>query len=157
MAKQPVHRESETPIGVYQVWHRDEYAFHQVAALKASSTLGAAEITMMGVTSDWYDAKGYPAPEGAIRPTHTGDVILAPEGTAFKVVETLHGFTFQQTDFRQLQSDLKLSKEYGEDFRMGQEEAARGESMESIRMLAKILEGKQEAQGKEPQHRGMER
>ena len=86
---------------------------------------------------EWMDA-----PDNA-RQTRTGDVIVSPDGGAFKVVGTEYGFTFEQTDFAQLRRDVGLHAELRQDFQMGQEEAARGDFREGMKMLGKIVGAKE--------------
>jgi hypothetical protein len=122
----PVNRESDTPIGTYQIWHREGDQLQQVGGLKVANLLVAAEVAMNHPPAEWMDGE---AAKDARR-TRTGDVIVSPREGAFKIVETTYGFTFEQTSLSGMQKLLREIAEFREDFQMGQEEAARGEFAE---------------------------
>ena len=127
------NRESTSPMGAYEIWHREGDEFRRVGSLKAGNLLVAAEVTMSRSPDEWAQS-----PDNT-RQTRTGDVIVSPDRAAFKVVGTEYGFTFEQTDFAQLRRDVDLHAELKQDFQMGQEEAARGDFREGMKMLGEVL------------------
>ena len=114
-------KQSDTPVGAYQVWHREGDEFRQVGSLKVANLLVAAEVAMNRPSGQWMDG----APEDA-RPTRTGDVLVSPDGGAFKLVGTEHGFTFESVSFDQLRQDARDAGEFREEVRDGIKTALAG-------------------------------
>lgn len=117
--RMPVNRESDTPMGAYQVWHREGDDFQQVGSLKVANLLVAAEVAMTRPPSHWMDEGENGRVPLDARQTRMGDVITAPDGGAFKLVETAYGFTFEQTDFAMLRKDVALFAEVRDEARTG--------------------------------------
>lgn len=150
-----VNRESDTPSGVYQIWHREGDQLQQVGGLKVANLLVAAEVAMNHTPAEWMDGE---AAKDARR-TRTGDVIVSPMEGAFKIVETTYGFTFEQTSLAGMQKLLREMAEFREDLQMGQEEAARGEFAELFgsRSAPPVREPPQQEQQWQMERGGMER
>jgi hypothetical protein len=104
-----INHESGTPMGSYQVWHREGGEFKQVGSLKVANLQAAAEVAMKR-SPTWMKGED-------TRKTRTGDVIVSPEGEAFKLRETLYGFTFEAVDFNQLRQDARESAEFREELK----------------------------------------
>lgn len=145
--KRPVNRESNTPQGAYQVWHREGDSFQQVGAVKVANLLVAAEATMNGNPSDWMDRGEDGKLPSDSRQTKTGDVLISPDGDAFRLKGTEYGFTFEAVDFAQVQRVAALFGEQRAEFQMGQEEAARGAFMQDIDTLREIVKEPEQERG----------
>lgn len=124
--KLPVNRDSDAPLGVYQVWQQEGDGFRQVGGLKVANLLVAAEVAMNREPAEWmhWDSNEGKVPDDARR-TQTGDVIVSPDGGAFKLVETTYGFTFAQVDFGQLRREVALFAEWRQDYAAAKERDGR--------------------------------
>ena len=117
--KLPVNRESEIPIGAYQVWHREGSEFHQVGSLKVPNLLAAAEVAMNRRPAHWMDEGENGRVPLEARQSRPGDVIVSPGGDAFKIVATSYGFTFEPANLDQLRQGAAMLAEQREDAMVG--------------------------------------
>lgn len=117
--QRPVNREAGSPMGAYQVWHREGAEFRHVGSLKVGNLLAAAEVSMNRPPATWMDGQ---VPE-AQRRTRTEDVIVSPDGGAFKLKETTYGFTFEAVSFEHHRQHVKDAAEYREELQAGVRDA----------------------------------
>lgn len=113
--QRPVNREASSPMGAYQVWHREGAEFLHVGSLKVGSLAVAAEAATARRPAAWMDV---PLPEDQ-RPTRTDDVIVSPDAEAFRLRETAFGFTFESVDFDALRQTAREAAEHRAELRDG--------------------------------------
>ncbi len=108
---------------LYQVWHKEAEGYVHVANTQATRLVAAI------VLPDFAETQTVLKLAEASRPTTIDDVVISPDGAAYKIAPTTYGgYTFVVTDFTQ----ERQAAEQRQDFRMGQEEAARGAFFEDI-------------------------
>ncbi|MDY3551485.1 hypothetical protein R5W24_000561 [Gemmata sp. JC717] len=113
--QRPVNRESDTPMTPHQVWHREGDDFRQVGALKVPNLQAAAAVAMNRPPHTWMGLGDEDKVPDDQRRTKAGDVIVSPDGAAFRLKETTYGFTFEAVDFDALrQAAREIAAEWAE-------------------------------------------
>ena len=86
------------PTSEFMVWHRTPEGPRPVALVRIGNLLGAAVLTISRVDAHWRENDGVTALARDARSTDVGDVIVSPEGRAYRIAATDLGPTFVPLD-----------------------------------------------------------
>jgi len=107
--------------GQYQVWHQSGDGYRPVALVRAGNLLAAMVLTMNRVDAHWQDGESVTALVPDARATDIGDVIVSPEGVAYKIRGTNHGLVFDAIDFPPYREQMALFAEWTKDYAAARE------------------------------------
>lgn len=102
--------------GRFEVWHKEDDEWINVAKVQAGNLLAALVFTINRKDASWSDNVQVTAFLPDARSTEVGDVIVNPEGVAYQVQTTHDGLVFQVIDFPQSRDQKALLAEWKADY-----------------------------------------